>query len=117
MTMMKASSIERWNGPSNRGWKPPPSIFSRHTPERLSTNGSRQKDGSQPQTGMRTIPDTRSSAKALAAETLEAGYWHAYQEFYRWKNILRSSQAHEGVTEQLRHLAYAGGWKKFEPMW
>jgi hypothetical protein len=53
----------------------------------------------------------------LTAETLEAGYWHAYQEFYRWKNILRSSGAHEGMIEQFRHLAYAGGWKKFEPMW
>jgi radical SAM superfamily enzyme YgiQ (UPF0313 family) len=53
----------------------------------------------------------------MSAETLEAGYWHAYHEFYRWENILRSSQAHEGMTDQLRHLAYAGGWKKFEPMW
>ena len=53
----------------------------------------------------------------LTAETLEAGYWHAYKEFYRWKNILQSSQAHEGLTNQLRHIAYAGGWKKLEPMW
>ena len=53
----------------------------------------------------------------LTAETLEAGYWHAYKEFYRWKNILQSSQAHQGWLAQLRHIAYAGGWKKFEPMW
>jgi radical SAM superfamily enzyme YgiQ (UPF0313 family) len=64
--------------------------------------------------------DTRHTVfrpRRLTAESLEAGYWHAYQEFYRWKNILRSSQAHEGFPAQLRHIAYAGGWKKFEPMW
>jgi radical SAM superfamily enzyme YgiQ (UPF0313 family) len=64
--------------------------------------------------------DTRHTVfrpKRLTAETLESGYWHAYQEFYRWKNIFRSAQAHDGLTEQLRHIAYAGGWKKFEPMW
>jgi radical SAM superfamily enzyme YgiQ (UPF0313 family) len=64
--------------------------------------------------------DTRHTVfhpRRLTAETLEAGYWHAYREFYRWKNIVRSSQAHEGVGGQLRHIAYAGGWKKFEPMW
>ncbi|MBI5842168.1 MAG: cobalamin B12-binding domain-containing protein [Chloroflexi bacterium] len=53
----------------------------------------------------------------MSAETLEAGYWRAYCDFYRWKNILLSSRAHEGMTDQLRHLAYAGGWKKFEPVW
>ncbi len=64
--------------------------------------------------------DTRHTVfrpKRVSAETLEAGYWRAYQEFYRWKNIFQSSQVHEGVTKQLRHIAYAGGWKKFEPMW
>jgi radical SAM superfamily enzyme YgiQ (UPF0313 family) len=64
--------------------------------------------------------DTRHTVfrpKRLTAETLESGYWHAYQEFYRWKNIFHSAQAHDGLTEQLRHIAYAGGWKKFEPMW
>ena len=64
--------------------------------------------------------DTRHTVfrpRRLTAEALETGYWRAYQEFYRWKNILRSSTVHEGLTEQLRHIAYAGGWKKFEPMW
>ena len=64
--------------------------------------------------------DTRHTVfrpRRLTAEALESGYWHAYQEFYRWRNILRSSKAHDGLTEQLRHIAYAGGWKKFEPMW
>jgi hypothetical protein len=48
---------------------------------------------------------------------LEAGYWRAYKDFYLWKNILRSSRAHTQFSDQLRHLAYSGGWKKFEPMW
>jgi len=64
--------------------------------------------------------DTRHTVfqpKRLTPETLENGYWHAYREFYRWKNILQGSKAHEGITNQLRHIAYAGGWKKFEPMW
>jgi hypothetical protein len=55
--------------------------------------------------------------KLLTPEALENGYWHAYREFYRWKNILQSSQAHDRFADQVRHIAYAGGWKKFEPMW
>jgi radical SAM superfamily enzyme YgiQ (UPF0313 family) len=64
--------------------------------------------------------DTRHTVfrpKRLTPESLERGYWHAYQEFYRWKNIFRSGKVHDGLTERLRHIAYAGGWKKFEPMW
>jgi radical SAM superfamily enzyme YgiQ (UPF0313 family) len=53
----------------------------------------------------------------LTPESLEAGYWRAYREFYRWENIFRSSQAHPELVKQLRHVAYAGGWKKFEPIW
>lgn len=64
--------------------------------------------------------DTRHTVfkpKRLTPESLEAGYWHAYRKFYRWKNIIQGSQAHDGFTNQLRHIAYAGGWKKLEPMW
>jgi hypothetical protein len=53
----------------------------------------------------------------MTAESLEAGYWRAYQDFYRWRSIFRGAWAKEGWTERLRHLAYAGGWKKFEPLW
>ena len=31
--------------------------------------------------------------------------------------IFRSAWAQRGLTERLRHLAYAGGWKKCEPLW
>jgi radical SAM superfamily enzyme YgiQ (UPF0313 family) len=64
--------------------------------------------------------DTRHTVfkpKNLSPEILEAGYWHAYREFYRWGNILQASRAHGSWTDQFRHLAYAGGWKKFEPVW
>ena len=64
--------------------------------------------------------DTRHTVfqpRQLSPEQLEAGYWWAYQEFYLWKNILRSSRAHTAFSDQVRHLAYSGGWKKFEPLW
>jgi hypothetical protein len=48
---------------------------------------------------------------------LEEGYWHAYRQFYTWNNIIRSARAHHEFSDQIRHMAYAGGWKKFEPMW
>lgn len=53
----------------------------------------------------------------LTAEQLETGYWRAYRDFYRWGNIFQGSQAHTKTIDQLRHIAYAGGWKKFEGMW
>jgi radical SAM superfamily enzyme YgiQ (UPF0313 family) len=53
----------------------------------------------------------------LTPEQLEAGYWRAYREFYDWSSILQSAATKELWSEKLRHLAYAAGWKKFEPMW
>ena len=53
----------------------------------------------------------------MTAEALEAGYWRAYRDFYRWSSIFRGAWAKAGWGERLRHLAYAGGWKKFEPLW
>jgi radical SAM superfamily enzyme YgiQ (UPF0313 family) len=64
--------------------------------------------------------DTRHAVfrpKRLTTEQLENGYWQAYRDFYRWGSILRSSQNHTTLVDQLRHLSYAGGWKKFEPLW
>lgn len=64
--------------------------------------------------------DTRHAvftpARMTAAE-LESGYWRAYRDFYRWGSIFRGSAAHHDVIAGLRHLAYAAGWKKFEPLW
>ena len=53
----------------------------------------------------------------MSAEQLERGYHWAYREFYRWTSIVRGASAHEDVVAGLRHLAYAAGWKKFEPLW
>lgn len=53
----------------------------------------------------------------LSAEALERGYWQAYRDFYRWGSILRGAGTKETAAGALRHLAYAGGWKKFEPVW
>jgi radical SAM superfamily enzyme YgiQ (UPF0313 family) len=53
----------------------------------------------------------------LTPEALEAGYWRAYREFYTWGAIVRGAWAKEAWIERLRHIAYAGGWKKFEPLW
>jgi radical SAM superfamily enzyme YgiQ (UPF0313 family) len=53
----------------------------------------------------------------MTPEALEQGYWGAYRDYYRWGHILQSAWTKEGVAGKLRHLAYAGGWKKFEPLW
>lgn len=53
----------------------------------------------------------------LNPEALEAGYWQAYQDFYRWKAIFAGAATKSDLTGRLRHVAYAGGWKKFEPLW
>ncbi|MBZ0288716.1 MAG: B12-binding domain-containing radical SAM protein, partial [Anaerolineae bacterium] len=53
----------------------------------------------------------------ITPEALEAGYWRAYRDFYRWGSIFQSAAAHDTLTGTLRHVAYAGGWKKFEPLW
>ncbi len=53
----------------------------------------------------------------MSPEALERGYWRAYEDFYRWTSIFRGAWTHPGAVGKLRHLAYAGGWKKLEPMW
>jgi radical SAM superfamily enzyme YgiQ (UPF0313 family) len=64
--------------------------------------------------------DTRHvvfETRGMKAEELEAGYWRAYRDFYRWGSILRGASAKDAWRGRLRHVAYAGGWKKFEPLW
>ena len=64
--------------------------------------------------------DTRhvvfTPARLTPAE-LEAGYWRAYRDFYRWGSILRGAATKATARGRLRHIGYAGGWKKFEPLW
>jgi hypothetical protein len=53
----------------------------------------------------------------MTAAQLEDGYRRAYREFYRWRSIWRGAANKHQTRDRLRHLAYAGGWKKFEPIW
>ena len=53
----------------------------------------------------------------MSAEQLESGYWRAYRDFYSWRNITRGASTHTTLADSARHLAYSGGWKKFEPLW
>jgi radical SAM superfamily enzyme YgiQ (UPF0313 family) len=53
----------------------------------------------------------------MSAGQLEQGYAWAYREFYRWRSIARGAAVHDDLGARLRHLAYAAGWKKFEPLW
>jgi radical SAM superfamily enzyme YgiQ (UPF0313 family) len=64
--------------------------------------------------------DTRHSVfrpAKMSAAALEAGYWQAYRDFYRWGAIFRSAFVQTGWQARLRHIAYVSGWKKFEPLW
>jgi radical SAM superfamily enzyme YgiQ (UPF0313 family) len=64
--------------------------------------------------------DTRHSVfvpARMSSETLEAGYRRAYQDFYSWGSIVRGASTKATLVQMLRHMAYAGGWKKFEPLW
>ena len=53
----------------------------------------------------------------LTPDALEQGYWRAYRDFYRWRNIARGALTQPTLPRAARHMAYAGGWKKLEPMW
>jgi radical SAM superfamily enzyme YgiQ (UPF0313 family) len=53
----------------------------------------------------------------MSAENLEAGYRRAYRDFYRWGSIFRGAWTKDHLLGRLRHIGYAGGWKKFEPLW
>jgi radical SAM superfamily enzyme YgiQ (UPF0313 family) len=55
--------------------------------------------------------------RGLTPEQLETGYWRAYRDFYRWGALWRGAATKPALGDRLRHLAYAGGWKKFEPVW
>jgi radical SAM superfamily enzyme YgiQ (UPF0313 family) len=64
--------------------------------------------------------DTRHAVfrtRSMTAEALESGYRRAYRDFYRWGSILRGAATKRTPLVALRHLAYAGGWKKLEPFW
>lgn len=64
--------------------------------------------------------DTRNvvyKTAGLPAKDLQNGYNKAYQSFYSWSNILHASIQHDKLQHMIKHFSYAGGWKKFEPLW
>jgi radical SAM superfamily enzyme YgiQ (UPF0313 family) len=86
--------------------------------------GSRLYDHMQHDGRIRThdwrLYDTRHCVyepKGMTAAQLETGYYRAYKTFYRWSNILRAARVKPDIRDVLRHLAYTGGWKKFELAW
>jgi radical SAM superfamily enzyme YgiQ (UPF0313 family) len=67
-----------------------------------------------------SLYDTRHTVfqpQRMTPAALEQGYWRAYQEFYRWGAIARGAWSKESWVGRARHMAYAAGWKKFEPLW
>jgi len=87
---------------------PDTALFKRMTAEKRITHTDWQ------------LYDTRHvvfKPRKLPVEGLERGYWQAYRDFYRWGSIWRGAGTKETAAGKLRHLAYAGGWKKFEPGW
>ncbi len=34
-----------------------------------------------------------------------------------WSNVWKASRQHDKLQHAIKHFAYAGGWKKFEPLW
>jgi radical SAM superfamily enzyme YgiQ (UPF0313 family) len=64
--------------------------------------------------------DTRQvvyKTTGLDAIELKRGYHWAYKSFYSWGNIFRASIEHDNLKHAIKHFSYAGGWKKFEPLW
>lgn len=64
--------------------------------------------------------DTRHavfSHPTMSSETLEKGYWRAYETFYQWRQIARSALTKRTLPEKLRHFTYVSAWKKFDPVW
>jgi radical SAM superfamily enzyme YgiQ (UPF0313 family) len=53
----------------------------------------------------------------MTSAQLEAGYWRAYEDFYSWRSIWRGANTKVTALGTTRHLAYAGAWKKMEPLW
>ncbi len=53
----------------------------------------------------------------LSVEALEAGYWGSYRRFYRWSSIFEGAWVKSDWGDRVRHLVYAGAWKKCEPIW
>lgn len=64
--------------------------------------------------------DTRHvvyQTRGLSQKELKKGYDWSYNSFYSWSNIFKASMQHDNLKHAIKHFTYAGGWKKFEPLW
>lgn len=64
--------------------------------------------------------DTRHSVyrpSRMSAAALEQGYRRAYDSFYSWRNIVKSSRRPALAPNRLKQFLYTAGWKKCEPFW
>jgi radical SAM superfamily enzyme YgiQ (UPF0313 family) len=67
-----------------------------------------------------SLYDTRHvvyKTAGLSPEELKRGYDWSYKSFYSWSNVWKASLQHDNLKHTIKHFAYAGGWKKFEPLW
>jgi radical SAM superfamily enzyme YgiQ (UPF0313 family) len=53
----------------------------------------------------------------MTPDELRSGYRRAYRNFYAWTSIVRGAFGQDTLHQTARHLAYAGGWKRLEPLW
>lgn len=53
----------------------------------------------------------------MTPEQLKTGYDWAYRAFYTWRSIVAASLNHTTIKHRAKHFAYAGAWKKLEPLW
>ncbi|MEI6437621.1 MAG: radical SAM protein [Candidatus Omnitrophota bacterium] len=53
----------------------------------------------------------------MTPKELEDGLLRAYNKFYSWGSIVKGALAQQSLPGTLKHIAYAGGWKKFDPLW
>lgn len=64
--------------------------------------------------------DTRHvvyKTRNMTSDELKNGYNQAYKDFYSWKSIYKAANTHLNLKHKLKHVAYTGAWKKFEPLW
>ena len=53
----------------------------------------------------------------MTPEELEQGFLRAFNKFYEWGSIFKGASAQDTLLKSIRHIAYASGWKKFDPVW
>ena len=106
-------------GGRRRASRPPPSTSSRPIPARRCT--TRMAAAGRILHDDWDLYDTRHvvfQPARLSPAALEAGYWRAYRDFY---SLVEHCPAARGrsrrLAGELRHVAYAVGWKKLEPLW